>query len=52
MVIFEGLIRPVHTTKIMRIDSNWSRPHGMRIDLIRIESELHQSTYRGGLNAN
>ena len=39
-------------TKIMRIDSNWSRPHGMRIDLIRIESELHQSTYRGGLNAN
>ena len=36
----------------MRIESNYSRPHGMRIRVIRIESGLHESTSTGGLNTN
>ena len=31
----------------MRIDANWSRPHGMRIERIRIQCELSQSTFGG-----
>ena len=36
----------------MRIDANRSRPHRMRIERIRIQCELSQSTFGGGLNAN
>ena len=42
--------------KIMRIECELiridPRPHVIRIEPIRIESELSQSTFRGGLNAN
>ena len=34
----------------IRINSNWLRPHIIRIESIRIETGLSQSTYRGGLN--
>ena len=36
----------------MRIESNYSHPHGMRIRVIRIESGLHESTSTGGMNTN
>ena len=34
---------------LIRINSNWFRPHGIRIEGIRIKTGLLQSTYRGGL---
>ena len=48
----EACLHDKNNAHWMRINSNWSRPHGIRIDLIRIETELSQSTSGGGLNAN
>ena len=51
-MIIKACLHGENNVHWMRINLKWLRPHGIRIEPIRIETRLSQSTYRGGLNAH